>query len=131
VLEYANGAQALVTVNHVDLHAAPSAAFRFLGTRGALEGTIGLSDDYPHGRPDTLELWRDAALVRRYELDAMWIPDAFLGPMADLMDAIVTGRAPVTSGRDNLRTIAVMEAEYRSAEERRSVRLDEIIAVDA
>ena len=86
VLEYATGAQALVTVNHFDLHAEPSAAFRFLGTRGALEGTIGLLYDYPHGRPDTLELWRDAHLVRRYDFDTMWIPDAFLGPMADLMD---------------------------------------------
>ena len=126
VLEYADGAQALVTVDHFDLHAEPSAAIRFLGTRGALEGTIGLLYDYPHGRPDTLELWRDASLVRRYDFDAMWIPDAFLGPMSDLMDAIETGRTPMTSGRDNLGTIAVVEAEYRSAEERRSVRFDEI-----
>jgi predicted dehydrogenase len=126
VLEYADGAQALVTVDHFDLHAEPSAAFRFLGTRGALEGTIGLLYDYPRGRPDTLELWRDASLVRRYDFDAMWIPDAFLGPMSDLMDAIETGRTPMTSGRDNLGTIAVVEAEYRSAEERRGVRFDEI-----
>jgi predicted dehydrogenase len=126
VLEYANGAQSLVAVNHFDLHAEPSAALRFLGTRGALEGTIGLLYDYPHGRPDTLELWRDAQLVRRYDFDTMWIPDAFLGPMADLMDAIESGRAPVTNGRDNLGTIAVVEAAYRSAAEHRSVRLDEI-----
>jgi predicted dehydrogenase len=126
VLEYANGAQSVVVVNHFDLHADPSAAFRILGTRGALEGTIGLLYDYPHGRPDTLELWRDATLVRRFALDTMWIPDAFLGPMADLMEAIETGRTPVTNGRDNLGTIAVVEAAYRSAAERRSVRLDEI-----
>ena len=55
-----------------------------------------------------------------------WIPDAFLGPMGDLMDAVATGREPITSGRDNLGTIAVAMAAYRSAAERRSVRLDEI-----
>ena len=98
ILEYPNGAHALVAVNHFDLHAEPSAAIRFLGTHGALEGTIGLLYDYPHGRPDTLELWRDAKLVRRYDFDTMWIPDAFLGPMADLMDAIETGRTPIDVG---------------------------------
>jgi predicted dehydrogenase len=130
VLEYANGAQAIVAVNHFDLHAEPSAAFRFLGTLGALEGTIGLLYDYPHGRPDTLELWRDAERIRGYDFDTMWIPDAFLGPMADLMDAIETGRTPITNGRDNLMTIAVVEAAYRSAAERRGVRLDEITGPD-
>lgn len=126
ILEYAGGAQALVAVNHYDLHAEPYAELRFLGTRASLAGTIGLLYDYPHGRPDTLALYREGALVRAYDFDARWIPDAFLGPMADLMDAIATGRAPVTSGRDNLRTIGVAMAAYRSAEERRAVVLAEI-----
>jgi predicted dehydrogenase len=126
VLDYAGGAQALVAVNHYDVHGEVFARMRFLGTEGMLEGTIGLLYDYPAGRPDTLALYRDHQLVQTYELGTMWIPDAFLGPMSDLMDAIATGRAPVTSGRDNLNTIAVVEAIYRSAAERRSVRLDEI-----
>jgi predicted dehydrogenase len=99
---------------------------RFLGTRASLAGTIGLLYDYPHVRPDTLSLYQDGREVRRYDFDTRWIPDAFLGPMADLMDAIATDRRPVTAGRDNLRTIAVAMAAYRSAEERRAVLLDEI-----
>ena len=126
VLEYADGVLALVAVNHGNQHGTPSAEFRFLGTEAALEGTIGLMYDYPEGRPDTLSLHRDGRQVRAYPLDTRWIPDAFLGPMSDLMDAIATGRAPLTSGRDNLATIAVAMAAYRSAEERRSVRVDEI-----
>jgi predicted dehydrogenase len=82
--------------------------------------------DYPNGRPDTLSLHRDGQLVRAYEFDTRWIPDAFLGPMSDLMDAIGTGRAPATAGRDNLNTIALVEAAYRSADEGRRVGLDEI-----
>jgi predicted dehydrogenase len=126
VLEYADGSSALVAVNHYNRHGEPNALLRVLGTEATLEGTIGLLYDYPHGRPDTLSLYRDGREVRAYGFDTSWLPDAFLGPMADLMDAIATGRRPVTSGRDNLGTIAVVAAAYRSAEERRSVRLDEI-----
>jgi predicted dehydrogenase len=129
VLEYPSGSRAFVAVNHYNQHGPPYAVFRFLGTKATLEGTIGLMYDYPNGRPDTLSLYRDGQEVRAYELDTRWIPDAFLGPMSDLMDAIETGRTPVTSGRDNLRTLAVVAAAYRSAEERRSVRLDELLAV--
>ncbi|MFV2063020.1 MAG: Gfo/Idh/MocA family protein, partial [Chloroflexota bacterium] len=126
ILEYADGSQALVAVNHYNLHGDVYAELRFLGTDATLEGTVGLMYDYPAGRPDTLALYRDGAQVREYEFDTKWIPDAFLGPMSDLMDAIEADRAPITAGRSILGTIAVAQAAYRSAEERRSIRLDEI-----
>lgn len=127
VLEYADGARALVAVDHGNVHGETVSEFRFLGTLGALQGTIGLNYDYPTGRIDTLALYRGGRQVRAYPLDTWWIPDAFLGPMADLMDAIESGRSPLTSGRDNLRTIAVVEAIYRSAAEHRGVDLDEVV----
>jgi UDP-N-acetyl-2-amino-2-deoxyglucuronate dehydrogenase len=40
-----------------------------------------------------------------------------------LLDAIETGGQPGNSGRDNLETIALLEAAYRSASERRAVEL--------
>lgn len=126
VLEYPDGLQALIAVNHYNQHGTPYGEFRFYGTQGALEGTLGLLYDYPDGRPDTLSLHRGGGQIRSYEFDTRWIPDAFLGPMGDLMDAIATGRQPVTSGSDNLGTIAVAMAAYRSASERRSVRVAEI-----
>ena len=91
-----------------------------------MAGTIGLMYDYPNGRPDTLSLYRDGVEAQAFEFDTMWLPDAFLGPMSDLMDAIATGRPPATAGRQMLPTLAIGEAAYLSAEARRSVRLSEI-----
>jgi predicted dehydrogenase len=121
--------QGLVAVNHHDHSGDSFATYRFLGTDGVLKGTIGLLYDYPRGRPDTLqahstarspELWFDV------KLEGMWIPDAFIGPMASLMEAIQTDGTPATDAADNLQTLRVIEAAYRSAAEHRSVRLDEI-----
>jgi predicted dehydrogenase len=131
VLEYSDGTQGLVATNHYNEHGTPYAEFRFLGTRANVEGTIGLMYDYPNGRPDTLALYREGEEVQSFEFDTMWLPDAFLGPMSDLMDAIATGRPPVTAGRQMLPTLAIGEAAYISAEERRSVRLSEITGTGA
>ncbi len=126
ILEYPDGVQGLVATNHFNEHGTPYAEFRILGTKGTLQGTIGLMYDYPNGRPDTLSLFRDGQQVQVFEFDTKWLPDAFLGPMSDLMDAVARGRAPATAGRQMLPTLAIGEAAYRSAEERRSVRLSEI-----
>jgi predicted dehydrogenase len=126
VLEYPDGIQALVATQHYNEHGTPYAEFRFLGTEGTLQGTIGLMYDYPNGRPDTLSLHREGSEVQAYEFDTMWLPDAFLGPMSDLLDAIATDRPPITAGRQMLPTLAIGEAAYLSAHERRSVRLSEI-----
>jgi predicted dehydrogenase len=131
ILEYAGGHQALVATNHYNEHGEPYAEFRLLGTAGMLSGTIGLMYDYPKGRPDTLSLYREGVEVQAFDFDTRWLPDAFLGPMSDLMDAVASGRPPQTAGREMLPTLAIGEAAYRSAEERRSVRLSEITGVEA
>jgi predicted dehydrogenase len=129
VLEYASGTQALVAVNHHDESCDHYATFRFLGTEGVIKGTIGLLYNYPDGRPDTLQcrsnrvtpdVWYDIAL------EGLWIPDAFIGPMAALMEAIERGTPPVTAGADNIGTLQLVHAAYRSAAENRSVRPGEV-----
>ena len=128
LLEYESGLHILVDVNHMNWSDDAFAAFRFLGTDGIIKGTIGLLYDYPHGRVDTLEYqanaeprqWHTAPLATR------WIPDAFIGPMASLMEAIQTGGEPLTNGADNLKTLRVVHAAYRSAEEHRAVAPNEI-----
>lgn len=126
VLEYRDGLQSLIAVNHFNQHAEPYAEFRVLGTDGALEGTIGLMYNYPVGRPDTLELRRgELESPVEYSFDTMWIPDAFAGPMGDLMDAITEDRKPETNSRDNLVTLKLVEASYVSAAEGRRVLLSE------
>ena len=129
VLDYADGLQALVAVNHHDESSDTYATFRFLGTEGIIKGTIGLLYNYPHGRPDTLEIHRHEDKPDEWQtitLEGLWIPDAFIGPMASLMEAIQTGGEPATSAEDNLNTLRIVEAAYRSAAENRSVRPAEI-----
>ncbi|MBI5928820.1 MAG: Gfo/Idh/MocA family oxidoreductase [Chloroflexi bacterium] len=126
VMDYANGLQVLVAVNHYNIHGETLALFKFIGTEGAIEGTIGLMYNYPAGRPDTLEYRQKGRGVVTLALDEMWIPDAFVGPMAGLMRAIETDSVPATSTEDNLNTLRVVNAAYLSAQENRSVRPSEI-----
>ena len=128
VLEYENGLVTLVDVNHHNWSDDAYARFRFLGSGGIITGTIGLLYDYPHGRVDTLSYqanaepraWHDAPLQTR------WIPDAFAGPMASLMEAIESGGEPETSGEDNLGTLRIVHAAYRSAAEGRGIAPAEV-----
>ena len=55
-----------------------------------------------------------------------WFPDAFAGTMGQLLTALATATTPAISGRDNLKTMALVEAAYRSAAEHRAVSLTEI-----
>lgn len=129
VLDYADGLQALIAVNHSDESPDTYATFRFLGTEGVIKGTIGLMYDYPNSRPDTFEVHRHADGPDDWQvipLEGLWIPDAFIGPMASLMEAIQTDGAPVTDAADNLNTLRIVEAAYRSAAENRSIRPQEI-----
>jgi hypothetical protein len=43
--------------------------------------------------------------------------------MGDLLMALKHGRPPAISGRDNLQTLALLEAVFRSAREHRMVEL--------
>lgn len=51
-----------------------------------------------------------------------WFPDAFGHTMAHFMEALESGQPFRCSGRDNLRTLAIVEAAYLSAAEGRVVR---------
>ena len=46
--------------------------------------------------------------------------------MAQLLIALETGNKPAIDGRDNLNTMALVEAAYQSAEQHRAVELKEI-----
>ena len=56
-----------------------------------------------------------------------WFPDAFGGTMSQLLIALETGQAPALTGRDNLKSIALVEAAALSAEEHRMVIPAEMI----
>lgn len=130
VWEYESGLQILVAACHYDWSPGLYSIFRVLGAEGLIEGAIGTNYDYPHGRSDTIKFTSRNHPEQNFSatLPGKWIPDAFYGPMASLMEAIQTGGEPVTSGADNLGTLRVVEASYRSMAERRSVAPSEITA---
>lgn len=117
VLMYPDDVRALVHVNHENQGGDVSATFRIDGTHGAIRGTIGLLYDYPHGRPDTVEVFSRSLPTDgwlSYPVTSRWIPDAFAGPMADLQTWILDGAAAPTRVEDNLGTLALVDALYRS-----------------
>lgn len=100
--------------------------WRMEGTEGLADGTIGWPD-YPKGSPSTLRYscratggkWVSPTWTTR------WFPQAFRGVMEQLQYAVKTGAEPELSAADNLKTMALVEAAYRSLDERRAVRLSE------
>jgi predicted dehydrogenase len=100
-----------------DLHA----RFRVEGSDGALRGTFGTWLQYPYGA-DLVEShqpggWQPVTVRGR------WFPDAFAGPMVELLTALSGGPPPSSSGRDHLATLAVIEAMYASAHDARRVEV--------
>jgi predicted dehydrogenase len=104
--------------------------WRVEGTDGLAQGTIGWPD-YPNGSPSTLRYVskRDTGgewIEPRW--DSVWFPDAFAGVMEQLQYALATSTPPMLDAKDNVKSMALVEAGYRSLEERRAVRLAEFLA---
>jgi predicted dehydrogenase len=114
---YPDGRRAHVNVNHENIVGDYEARFRIDGSAGSVRGTVGLLYDYPHGRPDTVEvnssvLPTDGWLP--YPVTTRWIPDAFAGPMGALLAEVATATPAPTTGADALETLRVVEACYAS-----------------
>lgn len=101
--------------------------WRVEGTEGMAEGTIGWPM-YPDRCPSTIRFTskRHPAWVAP-QWDTVWFPDAFEGTMSGLLRAVEQGMEPEISARDNVRTIACVEACYRSIREKRTVALKELL----
>ena len=106
----------------------PYIKWRVEGTEGVAEGTIGWPN-YPNRCPSTLTFTTTVQpgvwFTPRWP--EVWFPDAFQGPMSELMNAMEKRSEPETSGADNLQTMAVIEAAYRSLKERRSIAISDIL----
>jgi len=134
ILEYASGLRAAAWDDVWTGPAREGAAadigirWRIEGTLGAARGTIGWPA-YPERAPSTLDFTTVARGPSWIEprWDEVWFPDAFAGPMCELLCALETGGQPSLGGRDNLHTMALVEACYRSVAEHRAVELAEIL----
>jgi predicted dehydrogenase len=133
ILEYENGLRAM-SCDDVWTGPAREGSGGHIGIRWRVEGTEGLArgtigwPEYPKRTPSTLDyttraLGPDWRMPRWPEV---WFPDAFAGPMAQLLCALEDHRTPEINGRDNLGTMALVDACYLSAKEHRAVDLTEI-----
>lgn len=133
ILEYANGFRAAAWD---DVWAGPALEgaesdiyirWRVEGLDGMARGTIGWPD-YPNPTPSTLDFTtrQRSGYWFQPRWKEVWFPDAFLGTMAQLLVALEEGAEPEIGGQDNLKTMALVEACYLSAEEHRAVKISEI-----
>jgi predicted dehydrogenase len=134
ILEYENGMRA---TSLDDVWAGPALEgaegdiyirWRVEGTEGLARGTIGWPD-YPHRTPSTLDFTttRQPGYWFQPRWKEVWFPDAFSGPMAQLLCALEEDCEPEIGGLDNLKTMALVDACYQSAAEHRAVELAEIM----
>ncbi|PZQ97050.1 MAG: oxidoreductase [Cereibacter sphaeroides] len=99
--------------------------FRIDGTEGVAKGTIG----WPTGAASTLTYASRKTTGGKWVTptwDTMWFPHAFIGVMEQLQHAVKTGEKPALTVEDNVRTVQLIEAGYRSMAEGRTVKLSEI-----
>ncbi|HTI71014.1 MAG TPA: Gfo/Idh/MocA family oxidoreductase [Candidatus Limnocylindria bacterium] len=132
ILEYANGLRA---IGLDDTWTGPAKEgcpadirihWRLEGTQGLALGDVGWCKD-PYTTPSSLK-WaaRGDPAFKQAPLIGSWFPDAFAGTMAQLLIALERHTEPAIGGRDNLQTMALVEAAYRSVELKRSVAVSEI-----
>ncbi|MEM6393673.1 MAG: Gfo/Idh/MocA family oxidoreductase [Planctomycetota bacterium] len=124
ILDYGERCRANITTNHGHAYSPDhqESYVKWEGTEGAIKARLGLLMNYPEGVPDRLEYCRvedgsDTAEWQSVDLEGSWFPDAFVGPMSDLMRFAngETGELP-TQVDDALKTMAVVEAAYESSE---------------
>lgn len=123
---YQSGVTSLVHANHVNRGGDNYAEYRIDGDRGSIRGTLGLLYDYPNGRVDTLEVNSQVVPTdgwMPYPVTTRWFPDAFIGTMGSVMDAISTDAPLRASVADNIGTLKMVEALYKSMDSGVSVDL--------
>ncbi len=132
ILEYASGLRAIAvddTWTGPAREGAPAdigIEWRIEGLNGLAKGNIGWCQD-PYTTPSSITYAaKGDSEFRSPTWPESWFPDAFIGTMAQLLIALETGEEPAIGARDNLKTMALVEAAYRSAEEHRAVGLSEI-----
>ncbi len=134
ILEYENGLRAS---SWDDVWTGPSREgaasdiyinWRVEGTEGMAKGSIGWPS-YPERTPSTLDFTtiHDSGKWNKPRWNEVWFPDAFIGTMAQLMCAVEENKTPEISGEDNLKTMALVEACFRSYREHRAVSVEEML----
>jgi len=132
ILEYKNGLRCVVID---DIWTGPAKEgcpgdigikWRIEGLKGLAIGDIGWCKD-PYTSPSTIRYAsKGDKAFHEPKWTESWFPDAFAGTMGQLLIALETEKEPAISGRDNLKTMALVDAAYLSAQQSRLVRVQEI-----
>ncbi|MCW5946174.1 MAG: Gfo/Idh/MocA family oxidoreductase [Fimbriimonadales bacterium] len=113
VVDFESGAIASHTFNNkVETREAWRMSIQVDGDEGSIEADF-----------NTVKLKRKDGTQIEHAPTSKWFPDAFLGPMSDLMDAIAERREPSISGKSNLGTMKLLMGALESAERGQAVHL--------
>jgi len=129
-LRFAAGTIAALDISYTVPDAFPHGRDLYLALRGT-RGAIAWAPAF-EGEQDVLHVCSDhpdfaAAPRRQLHFELETVP-GYCGAMGlayvrDLVDAIRAGRAPAVTGRDGVEALKVVEAVYRSANEKRTVTI--------
>lgn len=133
ILEYANGLRCVAiddTWTGPAREGGPSDIrinWRIEGTDGLAIGDIGWCKD-PYTTPSTMKLGTKSSTdFHNLKWDRSWFPDAFGGTMSQLLVALESNSEPEISGKDNLFTMAAVEAAYQSFHSHQAVNINDLI----
>jgi predicted dehydrogenase len=121
ILDYDDHTQARVITNHGHDYG-PDKMQSYLkieGTGGAIHIRIGVSLDYPKGKPDRFEFISQTHTGGRWTtvpLKGDWFPDAFAGPMAEVQRLRKKKSDRQAMLKDDFDTMRLVEAAYQSSE---------------
>jgi predicted dehydrogenase len=108
-LATSSGATATVRITGSNVASDPGCPFWVHGTTGSLRGSVLLDSD-------RLEL-DDGTNRTEVELSGAWFVDGFAAAMGELMCAVAEDREPENSAADAARSVALVLAARRSAEQ--------------
>jgi len=119
ILDYNEFLQARVITNHGHDFGPKhqTSFFKIEGTKGAIKIQIGLSLDYPKGRPSKFEYYLHDQTTEWQEMPLRgdWFPEAFMGTMAGLQNHCINPDIPLLhSTEDAYETMKLVEAAYDS-----------------
>lgn len=121
VMDYGNMLRADIRTNHAHQFGEmyENAYLKIEGSTGAIRVQLGLIMNYPHGVADKFEyvLKGDDGNYREWKplpIHGSWFPHAFIGTMAEVMEARDKGVPPGNGVSDCFDTMLCVEAAYHS-----------------
>ncbi len=129
ILDYHEFLQARIITNHGhDFGPEHQASyFKIEGTEGAIHIEVGLSLDYPRGKPSTFQYIskRSNKGWQKIPLIGDWFPHAFIGTMAELQNHVLQSKPMSHAVKTSYDTMRLVEAAY-DANRRGGINLNEI-----